>query len=327
MTRIALVLAIFLAQFLAFAAEVLREVPYRGAIAANSQGRVVFEDGADRLAYPASVSKLMTALLILDDIRQGRYSFETKVVATADVRMSEPSWIGLKPGDQMSVRDLLYALMVMSANDGAIALAVHSAGTMDAFVARMNARAERLGMLSTRYYNPNGLPPNPKRGYSWTANNITTARDQLKLAMELLKYSEILAFTSAQACDLIRTESGYRVSLVQAVNHATISTRLRQGERIVRRIANHNNVMCNPKFKISNADSRNAVDGFKTGYIDAGGSSVILTASREGKRVIVVVLGSDGEKNPFGLTTKKSGEVRDENARRILADALGSLIW
>ena len=75
-------------------------------------------------AYPASVTKLMTAFLVLEDIAAGRYSFTNMVVATPAVYMSEASWVGLKAGERMSVRDLLYAMLVESANDAAIALVV-----------------------------------------------------------------------------------------------------------------------------------------------------------------------------------------------------------
>ena len=78
---------------------------------------------------------------------------------------------------------------------------------------------------------------------------------------------------------------------------------------------NHNNVMRTNKLKVINPDGREAVDGLKTGYIDAGGSSIVLTGSRGGKRVIVVVLGSS------------SSAERDAQASRIFRDALGSVVW
>lgn len=310
----ALVVLVLGAAFASVAAPLSRE-PYRGAIAADSSGRVLFEDRADEPAYPASVTKLMVALLVTEDIRAGRYTYETTVTATEDVRKSEPSWLDLKAGEKMSVRDLMYALLVSSANDAAIALAVRAEGSIEAFVARMNRRARELGMTKTRYFSPNGLPPNAKLGYPWKDFNVSTARDQLKLAVELVKHPEIRVFTSVLSCDLIATEGGYRVSPVAVVNQPLAETRLKPSEKIVRRLENHNNIMCNAKLRVLNPDGRNAVDGFKTGYIDDGGSSIILTAQRDGKRVLVVVLGS------------KAAAVRDANARRILADALGSLVW
>ena len=305
----------------------LRRCPYIGAVSADASGAVIFSDGADSPAYPASLTKLMTALLVVEDVRAGKYAFSTRVVATPDVYRCEPSWIGIKPGESMSVRDLLLALMVESANDAAIALGVHSSGSLDAFVARMNARADVLGMKRTKYWNPNGLPPNASRRYPWKEFNVSTAADQLKLAVALVKYPEIFEFTKVKDCDLVKTPQGYRISICGAVNRPRNTTKLAAGEKIVKHMANHNNVMVKDKLKLFNPDGSEAVDGLKTGYIDAGGSSIVMTGSRKGRRAIVVVLGSDKELDSKGRTLKKSAAVRDETARRLLDDALGAMVW
>ena len=267
-----------------------RRSPYVGALSANAAtGEILFADNADAEAYPASVTKLMTALLVLEDIEAKKYSFDTRVTATDEVYKSEPSIVGLKTGQSMTVDDLLMALMVKSANDAAIALGVNSAGSFDAFVARMNARAAELGMANTRYYNPNGLPPKKKHGTK--AFNVTTCRDQLKLARRILTMPRILRYTSTKVGEVT---DGYGKQL---------------------RFVNHNNVLVKDKRKVINPDGSEAVDGLKTGYIDAGGSSIVLTGRRKGKRAIVIVLGSS-----------TSGE-RDENAARLLDDALGAIVW
>ena len=315
MRRLALLVGFLFVSVLSLDAGALRGTPYRGAIVAEAGGRVIFEDRADDRAYPASVSKLMTALLVIEDIAAGRYAYDTIVTMTEAVRKSEPSWLDLKAGDRMSVRDLMFALMVESANDAAIALAVHASGSIDAFVARMNARALALDMKATTYFSPNGLPPNAKIGYPWKDYNVSTARDQLRLARELVRHHEISAFTSVQTCDLVQTDTGYRISPVRVVNRSPLKTRLADGEKLVRQLENHNNIMCSAKLQVLNSDGRNAVDGLKTGYIKDGGSSVVLTATRKGRRLIAVVLGSE------------NASMRDENARRILVDALDAYDW
>ena len=293
-----------------------RRTPYVGAISVDAAtGRVLFEDKADAEAYPASVTKLMTILLVMEDVKAGKYGYDDKVEATADAYRSEPSWVGIKVGEKMSVRDLCAALMVESANDAAIVLGVHASGSFDAFVARMNARAAELGMKHTKYYNPNGLPPNAGRRYPWKSFNVSTARDQMLLARALVTKPEVLALTSIKTCDLVKTADGYRVAVTRRTNEPTVETRPAEGEKVVKQLRNHNNVMRMDKLKILNADGTEAVDGLKTGYIDAGGSSIVLTGSRKGKRAIVVVLGSS------------SSKTRDESARRLLSDALGSLAW
>ena len=293
-----------------------RRDPYVGAIAADAaSGRVITSDHEAEEAYPASVTKLMTAFLVLEDVAAGRYSLTNMVVATPAVYMSEASWVGLKAGERMSVRDLMYAMLVESANDAAIALGVNSAGSFDAFVAKMNARAADLGMTRTRYYNPNGLPPNPARRYPWKNFNVSTAADQLRLALEVVKLPEIFEFTSVKTCDLVKTPYGYRVNVTRAVNRPQRTTSLARGETIVKTLKNHNKIMREDKLKLFNPDGSETVDGLKTGYIDAGGSSIVLTGTRAGKRAVVVVLGS------------ASADIREANAKRLLADALGALVW
>ena len=293
-----------------------RRSPYVGAISVDAAtGRVLFEQNADAEAYPASVTKLMTLLLVMEDVKAGKYTLETKVKATADAYRSEPSWVGIKVGEKMSVRDLCTALMVESANDAAIVLGVHASGSFDAFVARMNARAAELGMTRTKYYNPSGLPPNAAKRYPWKSFNVSTARDQMVLARELLKRPEVLPFTSIKTADLIKTADGFRTSVTRRTNEPNVATAPAAGERIIKQLQNHNNIMRTDKLKIVNADGTEAVDGLKTGYIDAGGSSIVLTGRNKGKRVIVIVLGSSSSKE------------RDAEARKLLIDALGSLVW
>ncbi len=122
-------------------------------------------------------------------------------------------------------------------------------------------------------------------------------------------------FTSVKTCDLVKTQYGFRVFVTRRVNSPERRTRLAKGEKIVKTMVNHNNVMVKDKQKIVNYDGTETVDGFKTGYIDAGGSSVVITGTRGGKRAIAVVLGS------------ASAKERDAHASRLLCDALGALDW
>jgi len=269
-----------------------RRDPYVGAISADAKtGQVLFEDAADVEAYPASVTKLMTALLVLEDVKAGKYGFGDRIVATPEAYYSESSWVGIKAGQSMTVDDLLMALLVMSANDAAIMLGVKSAGSLQAFIARMNGRAKELGMTHTVYYNPNGLPPNGRRRYPWKKFNTTTARDQLKLALEIVKHPQIFKYTSSKT--------------------ATVT----DGNGQPLKMMNHNRILRMDKFHLMNPDGTEAVDGLKTGYIDAGGSSIVITGRRNGRRAIVVVLGS------------ASSDLREKHASRLLNDALGALAW
>ena len=235
----------------------------------------------------------MTAFIVLDEVSAGRLSLTDQVTASPtrtrlDVHLRQPSCIGLKAGESMSVDDLLRVMLVHSANDAAVFLAEKCSGSVDAFVHRMNAKAKALGMASTKFYNPNGLPP--PRNAKERNFNVSTCRDLALLARALLaEHSNILRYTS------IKT---YEASLPNGKTQ---------------RFVNHNNVMVKDRLKVRNPDGSEAADGLKTGYIDAGGSSVVLTGKRGGKRAIVIVLGST------------SAAERDAKAASLLEDALDAL--
>lgn len=271
-----------------------RRSPYVGAVSVDADtGRILFASNIDTPAYPASVTKLMTAFLVLDDVKAGRLSLGDQVVASPtrtrrDVHLRQPSAIGLRPGQSMSVDDMLKAIMVKSANDAAVFLAEKCSGSMQKFVERMNSKARELGMNSTKFYNPNGLDPY-KRGET-DDFNVSTCRDLAVMARALLKtHPEILKYTAIKELELDIPGQG--------------SVRFK----------NHNNVMVKDKLKVINPDGSEAVDGLKTGYLTAAGSSVVITGRRGDKRAIVVVLGSN------------SAAERDDAAREKLRDALDAL--
>lgn len=276
-------------------------VPYRGAIAMDADRRtVLFADQANRTGYPASCTKLMTLLLVLEDLKAGRYAVTDRAVASAYAANMEPSKIGLRAGQSMTIDDLLYALMLKSANDGAVVLAEHAAvahgekGTnrlarVNAFVARMNRRARELGMTATRYASPNGLPPprGSKRGF-----DVSTAADLARLGCALVSIPEVLKYTSRPSFT-VTDGNGKPLSF-----------------------ANHNYFIPRNRDPKGFAVPVPGCDGLKTGYTIASGSSIILTAQRNGRRVVVVVLGSQGRQN------------REQAAGKILCDALDAVsLW
>lgn len=274
-----------------------RKTPYVSAIAVDAAtGKTLFEQNADAIVRPASVTKLMTLLLVLEDMHAMKYDSTTRVTASVRCSQEKPSVVGLKPGQSMTVDDLLFSIMVKSANDAAVALAENSTamnagrdiqpGDLQAFVMRMNNRAKKLGMENTHYETPNGYPPRPgsKRPF-----DTSTARDLVKLARKLVTMPEVFRFTKTKICT-VTDGAGNPLKFV-----------------------NHNNILVKDKMKILNEKGESEVDGLKTGYIDAGGSSIILTGSRNGKRAIVVVLGS------------QTSKLRDENARRLMVEALDNI--
>ena len=126
---------------------------------------------------PASVTKIMTLLLVMEAIDSGALSYDDVVTGSAHAAGMGGSQIWLKENEQMTVRDLLKAVCIVSGNDAAVALAEHLAGSEDAFVERMNARAQELGMNGTHFVNCTGLP---------AERHLTSAYDIALMSRELI---------------------------------------------------------------------------------------------------------------------------------------------
>ncbi len=152
-------------------------------------GRVLYEQNADEALPPASVTKVMTLLLVMEAIDDKKIALDDKVVASEYASKMGGSQIYLKAGEEMSVEDLLKSVVVSSANDAAVALAEHIAGSESAFVSAMNKKAKELGMKNTKFENTNGLDDT-------TENHVTSARDIAIMSRELIKHEKILEYSS-----------------------------------------------------------------------------------------------------------------------------------
>lgn len=151
-------------------------------------GTVLFAQDEHAPREIASVTKVMTLLLVMEAIDAGTLSYDDTVTASAHAASMGGSQIWLKEGERMSVRDLLKAVCIVSGNDASVALAEHLAGSEDAFVERMNARALALGMADTHYVNCTGLP---------AAGHLSSAHDVAVLSRELIaKHPELRQFTT-----------------------------------------------------------------------------------------------------------------------------------
>ena len=151
-------------------------------------GTVLFAQDEHTPREPASVTKIMTLLLVMEAIDSGVLSYDDVVTGSAHAAGMGGSQIWLKENEQMTVRDLLKAVCIVSGNDAAVALAEHLAGSEDAFVERMNARAQELGMNDTHFVNCTGLP---------AAGHLTSACDIALMSRELiLHHPDIRQFTT-----------------------------------------------------------------------------------------------------------------------------------
>lgn len=242
----------------AFGLKTVSKSPYLGAVVIDADtGRVIFEDQADAKGYPASMIKLMNLLVILDAVKAGHISLSDPVTVSAKVSRMGGSQVYLKEKEVFPVDELIYAMMVQSANDAALALAEHYAGGMEGFVDLMNKKAGEIGMKNSEFHSVHGLPPGKGQ-----LPDVTTARDMALLSRELLKYPEALKYTSTEVRE-------FRPDATEPFIMRT-----------------HNHLL--KDFE--------GCDGLKTGYFSAAGFSIAATAKKNNIRAIAVVMGSPSSK-------------------------------
>ena len=232
---------------------------YKSAIVVDATtGDALFEDRADTMLPPASMTKLMTYAVLHDRLTNGGIRLDTPVPVTgADASMGGTQ-VFLDPRETFTIEQLIYAMMIQSANDAAHALARVAGGSVAGFVELMNAKARELGMSQTRFVTPHGLPPHSRR---IADGDLTTPRDFAKLCRHLVNHTDVLKYTSVTEMDF---GTGVRAKPLEMRNH----------NKLVGKVE--------------------GVDGLKTGYTEAAGYCLSATALRNGRRVIAVVMGSLG---------------------------------
>lgn len=247
-------------------------------------GTVLSEENADMSLAPASLTKMMTIYVIGMELKQGNITMDDMVT------VSERAWsknfpgsslMFIEVGSQVKVADLARGIMIQSGNDACVAMAEHIAGTESAFVDLMNAHAERLGMVNTRFANSHGLH---------LEDQYTTPRDMSILSRALIH----------DVPDLYALYSERQYTYNNITQH------------------NRNSLLWDRSLE---------VDGIKTGYTKEAGYSLITSASREGMRLVSVVMGTENERAraaenkkllTYGfrffetLTTHKAGEKLSE---------------
>lgn len=150
-------------------------------------GEILYESNADEVLPPASITKIMSLLLVMEAIDRGDLTLETVISASEHACSMGGSQIWLEPGEAMSVDDLLKAAVIASANDATVALGETIAGSEEGFVAQMNARAEELGMTNTKFINCTGLD---------AEGHLTTAHDVGLMAAALIKHPLIKEYST-----------------------------------------------------------------------------------------------------------------------------------
>jgi D-alanyl-D-alanine carboxypeptidase len=207
-------------------------------------GTVFYAEDPDALWFPASLTKLMTAYVAFQALKEGKVKPDTRAVCSKKATEQAPSKLWLKEGESISLDTALRVLIVKSANDVAVMIAESVAGSEDAFVLRMNEAARRLNMTRTTFANVNGLPDE---------RQVTTARDLAKLAraiiLEFPEYAEMFTTIQVQVGkQMLRTHNGMLVSYP-------------------------------------------GTDGMKTGFICDSGFNIVVSVTRDGRKLVAVILG------------------------------------
>ena len=258
---------------------------YQGAIVTDAAtGRVLFEDNADVVNPPASMAKLMTFAVLHDTLARGALTLQTPVRITNEDAKMGGTQVYLDPRETFPVEELIHAMMIQSANDAAHALARASAGSVEAFIGLMNAKARSLGMTHTTFRTPHGLPPPSRRVGD---GDLTSPRDYALLCRYLVSQTEVLKYSG--------------------IRNRDFGAERQQGPQHMK---NHNNLL----GKVA------GVDGLKTGYTASAGYCLSATAERQGRRVIVVIMGSFG---PNGQ--KDLGKTRDLKAIELIERGFAAL--
>lgn len=224
----------------------------------QTTGKVLYEENADIQMSPASITKIMSLLLIVEDIEAGNLSLDSMIQCSEHAASMGGSQIWLEPGEQMSVNDLLKAVAIGSANDATCALGEAVAGSEEGFVTMMNNRAAELGMKNTVFKNCSGLD---------TDGHVSTARDIAIMSQELLKHDIIYNYTTVWM-DTLR---GGKTQLVNT-------------NKLIR--------------------FYDGATGLKTGTTNNAGCCLSASATRNGLKLIAVIMGSDNSDKRFKSARK-----------------------
>ena len=248
---------------------------------------VIYEKAPDERRSPASITKIMTAILIFDAIEAGKISLEDEVVTSAYAKSMGGSQVYLEEGEKQTVDTLIKCIMVSSGNDASVAMAEYIAGSESGFVQMMNERAASLGMENTHFEDCCGLTDSD--------NHYTTARDIALMAQELItRYPQIKSYT---------------MIWMENITHVTMQGSKEFG------LANTNKLLKQYPY----------TTGLKTGSTNKAKYCVCATANKDGVELIAVIMGCPNYKDrfteaqsllQFGYTTCKL--YQDENPPELM---------
>ena len=243
----------------------IKELPQSRSVNAgilvDSKTRQVLWSKNSKKAVPiASMTKMMTVLLVCEDIKNGKITPKTTIKVTKKAASIGGSDVWLDPRETFPLNELMKAVVIKSANDAAYLVAENiGGGDVEKFVQRMNSKAAEMGLNSIHFSNPHGLPN--KKG----KDNAASCEDMVFIAEKLLQYPEIIKLSSTKIAYLPRKIGKVKKTMLLNTN------------KLVR-----------TKCK--------GVDGLKTGYTRNAGSCITVTCKRNGRRLIMVLAGCKGSK-------------------------------
>ena len=215
-----------------------------------STGKIIYENNKDEKLAPASMTKIMSMLLIMEAIDSGKLSYEDDVLISENAANMGGSQVFLEAGEIYKVKDLLKGIAIASGNDAVVAMAEKVGGSVDNFVKMMNDKVTELGLKNTVFKNPHGLD---------TEGHFSSSYDMAIIARELLKYEDILEYTSIYE-DYLKKNDGTSTWLVNT-------------NKLVRFYS--------------------GVDGLKTGFTESAKYCVTTTAKKNDMRLLTVVMGAE----------------------------------
>ncbi|MFR1515861.1 MAG: serine hydrolase [Evtepia gabavorous] len=235
--------------------------------------QVLYEQAADEQRYPASITKIMTALLTLEAIGRGELDLNTEITvdaaALADIT-EDSSTANLQAGEKITVKNLLYCLLLASANEAANVLAMAVSGDIPTFVELMNQRAQELGMAGTHFVNPHGLH---------NADHYSTARDIYRMSKQAM------------------THATFR-EIVSTGRYTVPATNLSQP----RKLLNTNGLLTSAKHYGYTMDG---TIGIKTGSTGEAGYCLVAAVQKKGHTLVSVVLGAQNPTDSRGNVQRK----------------------
>lgn len=224
----------------------------------QQSGQILYEKNMHEKRAPASMTKMMTLLLIMEAIGEGQLTMEEEITISERASSMGGSQVFLEVGEEMTTKDLIKAIAIASANDASVALAERIAGSEAAFVDKMNQKVIALNLENTHFTNASGLPDK---------NHYSTAYDMAMIARELLQYEDITKYTSIY------------------------EDYLREGKTNEFWLVNTNKLVRTNEY----------VDGLKTGYTKEAKFCLTASATKDGMRMITVVMGAEkaADRNEF----------------------------